>query len=753
MKRREMKNESTLTLQITALIVVLFLAMIFVTACGGGGTGVFPDPNPTSTNPTSGPTGVPTALQYGNVTGTVTNSGATVAGAYVVFYSHIFGQGNSVNSSAIETDQGNYFTTTTGSQGVYDLNNVYAGPGRVAFWLNEASHNLDPNNPLGAKEVIIIANQTITANISQGSIDPTPSPLPTQTPIPGATATPTSPPITAIPTVPGGNVAPEAPTNLQPINGSTNQPINNLTFKAACQDANANPMSARFQLKDGTLLGIDPSVAPGTYAEIVVSGLAYNTTYEWCVIANDGTVDSPQSATVSFTTVAANTKPDQPSNLDPANNAVDQPTTKKLKCDYRDTEGSVGSAKFYVDGTLKGTATNVVSGTTAEIEVTGLAYSTSYNWYCIANDGSLDSDQSATYKFTTQAAPVADPTITSWTVRNGYPGQLTTVTGTNFGTDQGTVTADDAGTLRNAVITAWSPTSISFYIQNGNFVNTMNHVAMTIKRSDNKTVVEPYFMVYSDFTTIFTTPYGPADACLDNAGYIFITDSDLNQKKIHRYDFPSMTNMITSTMFGSPPSSIIWNSSNNKLYNSLGTFSVSLLTDFSNISNFGAGILAQARGIGFLHTTNEILFADLDRIQKFSLDGVHNLAGSFDFKYSTAIGISSDQAGNIYVGDANADKMVKYTENGVFVEEWNRDSIENMTVKVGIKTYLYSLGHNSANGKINLSIDDVTSTRVNVGSFDFDIPSMGAGGIYVDQNDGTIIIVDSGAGNILAGTI
>lgn len=323
------KRESSLTIQVSFLMGLLIVVMIVVTACGGG-NGFTPDPN-TSPYPTNYPTTGPTPLSYGNLTGKCfANNGTTpISGAFVVFTSHIFGTG-SIDAS-INTNEGNYFTGTTDPNGIYTLNNLYAGQGRVQFWTNETAHNNDPNNPLGAKEVVIIANTTTTVDIVDGTIDPTPIPQPTATPIPGSTPTPTNPPTTPIPTVTpgGGNVAPQTPSNLLPANSSINQPTT-ITLSAVYQDANGDVGSMRFYL-NGSAIGTANVVAPGTRAELVVNGLLNNTNYSWYCIANDGQVDSNQSATFTFTTIAltptpTNTPTVTPSptpTTPPANPAID----------------------------------------------------------------------------------------------------------------------------------------------------------------------------------------------------------------------------------------------------------------------------------------------------------------------------------------------------------------------------------------------------------------------------------------------
>ena len=106
-------------------------------------------------------------------------------------------------------------------------------------------------------------------------------------------------------------------------------------------------------------------------------------------------------------------KPDQPVNPIPADDSLDIGLNPTLSVDVYHMDGATPMDIHFYDAsgpTLIGTDTDVPSGGTATMPWNGLAESTDYNWYAVADDSSYTT-QSLTWTFrTTDTIPPASPT-------------------------------------------------------------------------------------------------------------------------------------------------------------------------------------------------------------------------------------------------------------------------------------------------------------------------------------------------------
>jgi len=502
-------------------------------------------------------------------------------------------------------------------------------------------------------------------------VEPTPIPQPTNTPVP-------LPPATPIPTVTpgGGNVAPLAPQDLYPANGAVNQPVN-ITLSGVYQDANADPGSMRFYWANGTPIGTDSSVDPGTRGEVSVNGLANNTTYQWYAIANDGTVDGPQSATVGFTTTAA---------------TAPTPTFTPVP---------------------------------------------------------------------------ADPTIDPNSYLGGVIGNISTITGANFGSTTGTVAFYDGATPVNAVITGWTDTVISYRVpNNSNFLNNEDLVPVTITTTDSKTV-SSNFIVMAPTEKIYDTSvnppsgsrFSPADITMDSNNHVFIAAADM--EKIAGFDFElPLTNLFFSQQYGSAPLSLEYCFSNNKIYTHYRTTGFYLDTTLNNEVLYGdTGQLNQAGGLVVNRNTGELLVTDIGNIERFSLNGTY--LGNFPWGYNTPTGIAADSNGDIYVGDYNNDLIKKMTSTGTAISQWYNNNPEDLHIfETGGKIFLLTTNTMTSGpnaGKSMLHVYYVSgNNKVLVAEYVFGTGQT-VGGLFVyqnptnpnDANNGTILFT-CGNGEILA---
>ncbi|MGC9554461.1 MAG: S8 family serine peptidase, partial [Thermoplasmatota archaeon] len=134
-------------------------------------------------------------------------------------------------------------------------------------------------------------------------------------------------------------------------------------------------------------------------------------TYWWYVVRavdadglDDGNTNAVQEP------MESNDPPSAPTDPSPADGATGVDTSPTLSVYVSDPDGDSLAVSFYnaADNSLIGTDTGVPSGSTASVTWSGLAYSTTYTWYAVADDG-LNSTQSATWQFTTMSEPQNTP--------------------------------------------------------------------------------------------------------------------------------------------------------------------------------------------------------------------------------------------------------------------------------------------------------------------------------------------------------
>jgi hypothetical protein len=116
----------------------------------------------------------------------------------------------------------------------------------------------------------------------------------------------------------------------------------------------------------------------------------------------------PMDGPVTYT-APPNSAPDMPQNPSPANGATGVSVPVTLSVAVSDIDNDIMTVTFFdgSDNTI-GTDAGVPSGSRAEVNWSGLAADTTYDWYAKANDGELDSPVSDTWSFTT-APPNSAP--------------------------------------------------------------------------------------------------------------------------------------------------------------------------------------------------------------------------------------------------------------------------------------------------------------------------------------------------------
>ena len=146
---------------------------------------------------------------------------------------------------------------------------------------------------------------------------------------------------------------------------------------------------------------------PGT-TNFLVDIFLTDSTHGWAVGANGDIVS---------TILTSNIPPDQPFDPIPSDGETNVNPDPTLSVKVTDPNSDTMDVSFYdaANDSLIGTDTNVASGNRAYIIWNHLDYSTTYNWYAVADDGE-DSTQSSTWSFTTTGV-------------NQPPNQPTTPTG------------------------------------------------------------------------------------------------------------------------------------------------------------------------------------------------------------------------------------------------------------------------------------------------------------------------------------
>jgi hypothetical protein len=208
-------------------------------------------------------------------------------------------------------------------------------------------------------------------------------------------------------------VSNSAPTisNPSPANGSTGIAITTTTLSITIQDPEGDHFNWTITTSPNIGTSSGTSATNGTKS-CSVSGLSYSTTYTWAA----GAYDSHHwtNATYHFTT--EDTPVNNPpilTNPNPGNESTEIPiTTLTLEIQMNDPEGdpltwSITTTPAFGDSNetaaLNGTKTCTISG---------LTYSTTYEWTVRATDGHSWTNE--TYTFTTESNPTNNaPTLTS----------------------------------------------------------------------------------------------------------------------------------------------------------------------------------------------------------------------------------------------------------------------------------------------------------------------------------------------------
>ncbi len=224
-----------------------------------------------------------------------------------------------------------------------------------------------------------------------------------------------------------GNTPPEAPTLTNPVNDSTDQPVD-ISLEWNCTDPNGDSLVYDLYFGKNT----DPqfftnNINANTFN---INDLDKGTKYYWKVLAKDGRGGRTYSATYNFKTIEDpdNTPPTEPSAPTPSDNSTDQPTDTTLSWECSDPDGdSLAYDVYFGDNTNPSLVSNEQTGN--DYGPGELNAGTTYYWKIVAKDGRGGVTAGAKWKFET----VPDPD-------NTPPTEPGTPTPLNNATDQPTDT-------------------------------------------------------------------------------------------------------------------------------------------------------------------------------------------------------------------------------------------------------------------------------------------------------------------------
>jgi hypothetical protein len=205
----------------------------------------------------------------------------------------------------------------------------------------------------------------------------------------------------------GGNNPPYQPTNPNPANGSINQPVN-LTLTWSCTDPDGDPLT--YDVYFGTNNNPPLASTNQSNASFNPGQLDNSTTYYWKIVAKDNQGATTTGPVWNFSTETAgggNNPPNQPSNPNPANGAIDQSVNLILSWSCTDPDGDPLTYDVYL-GTSNNPPLASSNQSNASYNPGQLNNSTTYYWKIVAKDNQSATTSGPVWNFSTEATGGGD---------------------------------------------------------------------------------------------------------------------------------------------------------------------------------------------------------------------------------------------------------------------------------------------------------------------------------------------------------
>ena len=213
------------------------------------------------------------------------------------------------------------------------------------------------------------------------------------------------------------NQPPNTPSSPSPSNGATDISTN-PTLSVYVSDPDGDTMDVSFYDNYNQLIGIDYDVSSDSRASVTWSGLQYDTTYQWYVIANDGEKENrgPSSGYWSFTTedspiVSPTVQTQSATNIQYNSAKLNGKITNDggEDCEVRFRYKKTGTSSWSYPSNWDG---SYGTGQTFSEIISSLDSNTMYDFQAGAKN-SVGSDWGNTKQFTTDSEPIDPPSVTT----------------------------------------------------------------------------------------------------------------------------------------------------------------------------------------------------------------------------------------------------------------------------------------------------------------------------------------------------